>query len=174
MIRRLLDRLEEALLALLLAAMTLVTFTQVVLRYGFNSGFLWAQEATGYLFLWLVLLGLGFVLRRGAHIGVDLAVKQLGEGARRAAGLLAVALALLYTGLLGWGAWVYLGKLYRLGVTGEDIPLPRWLLSGALLLGFFLLGLRLAELAWAIWQRRREGFALADEAKDALKLADPP
>ena len=35
-----LDRLEEGMIALLLGAMTLLTFLQVVLRYIFNSGLL--------------------------------------------------------------------------------------------------------------------------------------
>ena len=55
MFRRAWERLEEGLIALLLAAMTLLTFAQVVLRYGFNSGFVWALETTTYLFGWLIL-----------------------------------------------------------------------------------------------------------------------
>lgn len=39
LLTRVLDRLEEVLITGMLAAMTLLTFTQVVLRYVFNSGF---------------------------------------------------------------------------------------------------------------------------------------
>ena len=54
MIGIIINRLEEAIVAFLLAAMTLVTFTQVVLRYVFNAGFVWALELTIFLFAWLV------------------------------------------------------------------------------------------------------------------------
>ena len=56
----LLNRLEEGLMATLLALMTLLTFVQVVLRYAFNSGLVWSVEATSYSFAALVLI----VLRR--------------------------------------------------------------------------------------------------------------
>ena len=46
-----------------LAAMTLLTFVQVVLRYVFAGGFVWSLEVTQYLFAWLVLIGImGWVL----------------------------------------------------------------------------------------------------------------
>jgi C4-dicarboxylate transporter DctQ subunit len=41
-IGRLVNELEEGFIALLFAAMTLVTFSQVVARYVFNTGVVWA------------------------------------------------------------------------------------------------------------------------------------
>ena len=51
------DEIEETLIALILGAMTLLTFTNVVTRYIFNSNILWALEASVFMFAWLVLLG---------------------------------------------------------------------------------------------------------------------
>ena len=42
--RRLLDRLEEGVIAFLLALMTLITFAQVIARYVFNYSFVWADR----------------------------------------------------------------------------------------------------------------------------------
>ena len=56
MIGRLINRVEEGAIAFLLLFMTAMTFLQVVLRYVFNSGFVWALEATTYAFIWMVLL----------------------------------------------------------------------------------------------------------------------
>ena len=66
------DRLEEAFMIVALAFMTLLTFVQVVLRYGFGTGFVWSLEATTYAFAWLVLVGMSYGVRTGAHIAVDL------------------------------------------------------------------------------------------------------
>ena len=41
--RRFIDELEETVIAFLLAAMVVVTFINVVLRYGFNTGLIWGQ-----------------------------------------------------------------------------------------------------------------------------------
>ena len=55
--------LEEGLIALILGVMTVLTFVQVVLRYVFNTGLLWALEANFYLFAWLVLIGISYCVR---------------------------------------------------------------------------------------------------------------
>ena len=168
MFRRVWERLEEGLIALLLAAMTILTFTQVVLRYGFNSGFVWALETTTYLFGWLILFGISYGVRVHAHIGIDLLVKALPEAARRLVGLAAIALCLLYAGLMAYGAWGYIERLMKLGITAEDIPLQRWLLTVILPIGFVLLGIRLLEQAILILRGEAKGFELADEAAEVL------
>ena len=64
-------RLEEYIVAFLLAAMTLVTFVQVVARYVFNYSFVWAFELTTWLFAGMIFLGISYGIRVGAHVGVD-------------------------------------------------------------------------------------------------------
>ncbi len=43
--------------------MTLITFANVIARFGFNSNILWALEATVFLFAWLVLLGASYAVK---------------------------------------------------------------------------------------------------------------
>ena len=80
---RWLDRLEEWIVMLMLAAMTGLTFVQVVLRYVFNSGFTWALELTTVFFAVMIFVGVSYGVRVGAHIGngdpVTLARQTLGE-----------------------------------------------------------------------------------------------
>lgn len=167
--RSVLHRLEESILAVLLCAMTVLTFTQVVMRYGFNAGWLWALEANFYMFGWLVLLGISYGVRVKAHIGVDALVRLLPVQAQRAAGLLVVALCVLYTCLMLYGAYVYVSRLHIMGVEAEDIPVERWILSMCLPIGFALLLYRLLEMAWRIATGKSSGYELADEAHDAIR-----
>lgn len=169
MLGRLIGRLEETLLALLLAAMTLLTFTQVALRYLFNTGLIWALEATVYMFAWLILLGISYGVRVHAHIGVDIVVKSLPVATRRIVGLVAIGLCLLYTAIMLYGSWRYVDRLHRLGTEAEDIPVERWILTIVLPIGFLLLGLRLLEQGWAILKGRAKGFELGDEAAEVLR-----
>jgi C4-dicarboxylate transporter DctQ subunit len=166
---RILHRLEEWLLAVILAVMTLLTFLQVVLRYVFNTGLLWALEVNFYLFSWLVLIGMAYAVRVKAHIGVDAAVRLLGDSARRAIGLVVVALTLLYAGLMLYGSWVYLERLRLLDVEAEDIPVQRWILSLCLVVGFALLLFRLSLMGWRILTGQAPGYELADEAAAAIR-----
>lgn len=161
-------RVEEGLIALILGVMTILTFVQVVLRYGFNSGFIWALEANFYLFAWLVMIGIAYCVRVRAHIGVDAVVNLLPRNGRRAVGLLVVALALLYAGLMIYGSYDYINRLMIIDVEAEDIPIKRWILSLCLPLGFLALAVRLIEMGWRIVTGRSNGYELADEAREAV------
>jgi C4-dicarboxylate transporter DctQ subunit len=141
---RALDRAEEYLTAALLAAMTLLTFTQVVLR-ALDSGIVWALEATVYLFGWLVLLGISGAMRTNSHIAVDMLTKHLAPAAQKAVALLAMGLSLLYTGLMLAASWTLVARLQAFGSLAHDVPLPRWVLLLSLPIGFALLGLRLIQ-----------------------------
>ncbi len=147
---RALDRAEELLTAALLAAMTVLTFVQVVLRYAFNSGFVWALEATVYLFGWLVLLGISGAMRTDSHIAVDAVTKHLAPGAQKVVAFVAVALSMLYTILMFVGSWTLIVRLQVFGSMAHDIPLPRWVLLLSLPIGFGLLGLRIVQAAVGI------------------------
>ncbi|KQW22109.1 C4-dicarboxylate ABC transporter permease [Afipia sp. Root123D2] len=167
--RSILHRLEESILAALLCAMTVLTFVQVVLRYGFNSGWLWALEVNFYLFGWLVLLGISYGVRVKAHIGVDALVRLFPAPTQRAIGILVVGLALLYTGLMLYGSYEYIDRLHIMAVEAEDIPVERWILSLCLPIGFALLFYRLLEMTWRIVTGQSPGYELADEARDAIR-----
>ncbi len=169
MLIKFIHRAEEALLALILAAMTILTFVQVVLRYGLNTGMFWVLEATLYLFGWLVLIGISYGVRTHSHIGVDLLAKSLPPAPRRILGLIITALALLYTALMFWGAYTYIDRMIILGVEAEDIPIQRWILGLCLPIGFILLGIRLLVIGWQIVSGQAKGFELADEAAEATK-----
>ena len=65
------NEFEETAIAILLGLMTLITFANVVLRYGFNTGLIWGLEATTFLFAWLVLFGVSYAVKVTAHLGVD-------------------------------------------------------------------------------------------------------
>jgi C4-dicarboxylate transporter, DctQ subunit len=166
---RLVNALEEGIIALLFAAMTIVTFSQVVARYVFNTGAVWALELTTYLFAWLVLFGMSYGVKVGAHLGVDAFVRLFGPGPRRILGLLAVAAGLIYGGILLIGSWDYVSKLYMIGIESEDLPIPQWLPMAILPIGVALLMLRLAQVGMRVWTRQQEGLLLGDETADAFK-----
>lgn len=168
-LREAVHRAEEGLIAAILGVMTVLTFVQVVLRYGFNSGFIWALEADFYLFAWLVLLGMSYCVRVRAHIGVDAAVRLFPPPIRRLVGILVVSLALLYAGLMLYGSVEYIDKLMVIDIEAEDIPVKRWILSLCLPIGFALLGIRLLQMGWRIVTGQSPGYELADEAREAMK-----
>ncbi len=101
------DKIEENLIALLLALMTIISFANVIARYGFNSNILWALEFSLYCFAWLVLLGASYAVKKNAHLGVDVLINLFSEPVRRIFGLVAVASCIVFSFLLLKGAWDY-------------------------------------------------------------------
>jgi C4-dicarboxylate transporter DctQ subunit len=167
-IEKIMNRLEEGMIILLLSGMTLLTFIQVVARYVFNSGFVWALEVTTYMFAWLVLVGISYGVKVGFHIGIDAVVKLMPPRGQRMAGLAATLLCLFYAAILLIGSYRYVDTMHTLGVEAEDIALERWLLAIILPIGFLLLGWRLVQMAWRIL-RGQQTELLGDEAAEVLR-----
>lgn len=122
------DKFEETVIAVILGAMTVITFANVVARAQ-HWNILWALEATVFLFAWLVLLGASYGVKHTFHIGVDIFVKMMPVGTRRIVTLIAVGVCLLFSLLMLKGSvdywWAFASKRAFLEV--NDIPMPDFL-----------------------------------------------
>lgn len=163
------DRAEEGIIAFLLTFMTLVTFMQVVARYVFNYSFVWALELVTFLFAWLIFLGISYGVRVGSHIGVDALVKSLSPTKARAVGVVATVLCMVYAAIVFYGGWVYVAKMYEIGIMGEDIPIPQWVPRLVLPLGYAFLFFRFGQVLYRLLAGK-EVHLLGDEVEEALKL----
>jgi C4-dicarboxylate transporter DctQ subunit len=168
---RWLEHLEEGLITFLLAAMTLVTFMQVVARYVFNYSFVWALELTGVMFAWLIFVGMSYGVRVGAHIGVDAVVKSLSAGTARIVGMVAAVLCIVYALIVTVGGFQYVRKMYEVGILMQDMPVQQWIPRAILPVGFALLALRFAQVLYRLISGK-EAHLLGDEAAEALKLKE--
>ncbi len=167
---RWLDRFEEWTVMLMLAAMTVVTFMQVVLRYVFNSGFTWALELTTIFFAVMIFVGISYGVRVGAHIGIDALVKLMPPMLRRGVSIVIVLLCLVYAGIILLGSWDYVTKMKEVGIELEDLPIPLWIVRAIMPLGYVLLSVRFLQVLWALVTGKSESLSLADEVAEALKL----
>ncbi|WP_417823503.1 TRAP transporter small permease [Thalassospira lucentensis] len=168
MISAVVTRLEEGIIALLLAAMTSLTFVNVVMRYAFNSGLTWALEITEFLFAWLILFGMSYGVKVGSHIGVDALVRLFPRQLQRVIGLIVVAAGLLYSSWLIIGGWELVSFNHMLEMEAEDSPVMLWFVYLILPVGAALLAFRLAQVGWRIITGQQTGFNLADEAREAI------
>jgi C4-dicarboxylate transporter DctQ subunit len=171
MLLRVLNKVEESIIALLLVAMTLLVFVEVVMRFGFGSGLLWAQELTLHISAWFVLFGVSYGLKVGAHIGVDAFIKVLPETAQRVLSAIAVLFSLAYCGLFLYGSWIYLSKMKRIGIELDDLPVQTWIAHSILVIGLTFLSVRLLQLLWHIARGDVTGFSRKSEAEESMHLA---
>lgn len=166
------NRIEEFSIATCLGLMTLITFSNVVARYIFNSNILWAMELSLFLFAWLVLMGASYAVKTHIHIGVDAVVNRLSPTKKKFVTMLALLACLAFSIMLLIGAWQYwlpfAGE--RAWLETDDIPmpailnfmscwlnecepyekLPRMIPYFALPLGTLLLTIRFIQVGWKL------------------------
>ena len=99
-------RLIRLLMVICLAAMVILVFGNVVLRYGFNSGIAISEELSRWFFVYLIFLGSILALREQAHLGVDTLVRRLPLAGRKLCFLASRILMLFATWLVLRGSWV--------------------------------------------------------------------
>ncbi|MDW3183982.1 TRAP transporter small permease [Roseobacter sp.] len=122
---RIVNEIEETAIALILGLMTILTFINVVLRYGFNTGIIWGLEAVTFLFAWLVLFGVSYAVKVTAHLGVDALINLFSPSVRRTLSLIAAAVCISYAFLVFKGAWDYWAPF-----AGFDATSGRWFPTG--------------------------------------------
>ncbi len=98
--------LLKILIAACLAAMVVLVFGNVVLRYGFNSGITVSEELSRLFFVWLTFLGSLVALRNYGHLGMDTLVAMLPRSGKLLCFIISHALMLYVTWLLLQGSWV--------------------------------------------------------------------
>jgi TRAP-type C4-dicarboxylate transport system permease small subunit len=174
---RILDRLEEWIIATLIAAATIITFVAVVHRYGAsNSAGLatwakvhglpwldvaaeqvyvsltsinlsWAQELATYMFVWMAKFGAALGVRTGIHVGVDVLVDRLSPAARKPVIVFALLCGALFTGVIGSLGAVYVYELDADQVS-QELEWPSWMIYLCIPLGSYLMCFRFLQVTW--------------------------
>jgi len=157
---KVLDHLEEWLIACLMGAATLVIFVAVVHRYAsgipwpaFQDWLLkinlsWAQELCIYMFIWMAKFGAAYGVRTGIHVGVDVLVNRLPE--RMASKLIFFGLlsGALFTGVVGTFGAKFVWEIGHTDQVSPDLELPMWIVFLAIPAGSYLMCFRFLQVAW--------------------------
>ena len=183
MLLRILDRLEETIIATLMAAATLLIFVAVVHRYGTGVPFLypffiklhlsWAQELCIYMFVWMAKFGAAYGVRTGIHVGVDVLVNLLRPSLRNKVVLFSLFCGALFTAVIGTMGLKFVMELYETGQVTADLEAPRWMVFSAIPAGSYLMCFRFLQVAWAFW--RTGDLPHHDEARvEGIELDESP
>jgi TRAP-type C4-dicarboxylate transport system permease small subunit len=83
-VKKVLDRLLETLVMVVVAVLVLDVLLQVFTRFVLNKPSSWTEELAVFMLIWVSLLGAAVALGRGAHLGIDYFVGKLPERVRLA------------------------------------------------------------------------------------------
>lgn len=90
----------EVFLTILLVAMTVLTFYQVVLRYAFNKAPSWSEELVRFLFVWSSFLAAAVGIREGSHLGIDALTRILPGSVNKVLQIISFVLISVFGGVL--------------------------------------------------------------------------
>lgn len=96
----------EALCVFILAAMSILVFVNVVLRYGFNSSISVTEEVSRYMFVWLAFLGAILAFSENQHVSVTVLTDKLSPVGRSLLRLVTDAAMLFCCYLIIDGSWI--------------------------------------------------------------------
>ena len=133
--------LEDAVLVLLLGGMILLAALQILLRNGFDSGLVWADELLRILVLWVGLAGALAASRDRNQIRIDVLSRFLGPRAQVGMRLLTDVFTAGVCGVVAWHAFVFVKGSFEY----EDTllgNLPAWWFQLIMPIGFFLMAWR--------------------------------
>lgn len=142
-IERLVDLVGRATSWLALVIVVLMA-TNVVLRYLFSYGSVWAQELEWHLLAPLILFGMCYALLQGEHVRVDVLYVNFKPRTQIWIDILSQALSILICGAIIWLSLKYVQQSYVIGEQSSDPGgLPyRWLLKALIPVGFVLFALQ--------------------------------
>lgn len=176
---KILDRLEEWIIILLMAGATSIVFVSVLHRYAsglsipgvqdwlLSLNFGWTQELCIIMFVWMAKFGAAYGVRTGIHVGVDVMVNRLAANNRARVILFGLLAGALFTGIVAtlgarfvWDNGAHHGVLGLFGLntgglpagpTTPDLEWPTWIVYLAVPLGSTLMCFRFLQVAFAFY-----------------------
>lgn len=163
---RWIDRIERALLAVLVTGMVGLSVLQILLRNIWHTGLNWVEPLLGMALLWLTMLGALAAAGMGRHLAIDLAAALL---PRRGSAWLARATSLfaaIVCVLLAWAAGRYVGFQREMDIT-LLLGAPVWKYYMVIPVVFWLMAIRFAVrvLAPSSWLSIQEEEGLPGEGR---------
>jgi TRAP-type mannitol/chloroaromatic compound transport system permease small subunit len=125
-------------------ALALVMGTNVLLRYGFSTGSVWAQELEWHLMSPICLFGMSYAMRHGEHVRVDVVFASFSDRNKLLVEFITALLMMAVCATIVYLSWSYVAYSWNINEESANpggIPM-RYLLKGLIPLGFALLFLQ--------------------------------
>ncbi len=150
-IKKFLNNFEEYFVVWSLAAMTIIVFIQVVMRYVFSNSLSWSEEMARFIFLWLSWIGASYAVKESAHFRVEMFANLCKGKSRKYFELFVLIVWFLFSFFLtGYGTSLVL-FLVGSGQFSAAMEIPMAWPYASVPVGCGLMALRLLIEMWKVW-----------------------
>jgi len=109
------------LCAWLTLCMVGVTFAIVIMRYVFDTGWIWLQESVDWMHAAVFMLAAAYTLVRDEHVRVDIFYKDFGPRGQSIVNVAGTTLFLIPMSIfLIWSSWDYVAFAWRIRETSVE------------------------------------------------------
>lgn len=122
---KLFDWIEKAiniLTTFIFISMTLITFSQVVLRYVFDANIHWADEFSRFGMVWIAFLGATIGVRYGEHTRIDFFIKLLAKQGRAFMEIVNKIISIIFLGFVSYYSITSFGDMMTMMTPSLKIP----------------------------------------------------
>lgn len=139
------EHFEEAVIVLLMAAMSLLIGVQIFMRYVMGASLSWSEELARYFFIWTTYLGIAYAVRKDAHIRVSMLSDMLPPRGRIGIRILTHLIFGAFAVYVMYQGWFMVERTFRFGQKSASLGIPMGLVYLAPLTGFALVVIRLVQ-----------------------------
>lgn len=136
------EHFEEYIFAVLLVIISCVMMLQIVMRYVFNSSLPWPEELTRYCFVWSGFLGIGYSIKKGLMLKIDVIFALFPKKVQKALDMLSQVVVLIFFAYMFVMSIDVFKKVVASGQTSPALSLPMSYVYASLLVGFAMASLR--------------------------------
>ncbi|UQZ90269.1 hypothetical protein C4J81_14085 [Deltaproteobacteria bacterium Smac51] len=143
--KKILNHLEEYIMAVLLPVMCLIIFLNTVGRYTQTFSMPWAEEAARYCMIWLVFLGIAAAARKNSHFAVEVFFLITPKSFHKYIRTIIMLIVLGFTLKISHISIEFIQRLQAMDQVSPSLAIPMWMMYAAIPCGCFLMAIRTVQ-----------------------------
>lgn len=151
-ILKVLNGFEKGFITVSMIVMVIFIFLQVFTRYVLGDAMSWTEEASRYLFIWLIFMSIGIAFVEKRHIAIDVVMDHLPKMLQR------VLQQIVYLMMIGLSiflliqGYLLVDQMQTFNQKSATLQIPMWMVYTALPVGFLFAIVRLVQASINIYR----------------------
>jgi len=144
-VKKIVNNLEEIIVAPLVAIMTVVTILQVFFRFVIKGSLPWSEELSRYLMVWVTFVGSAIGVKRSAHAGISIVIGLLPKKVQQFAKYIRILIVVIFCLVVMYVSFNIVQMQFLRNQISPAMRIPMWWAYAAIPVGTFLMAVRFIQ-----------------------------